>query len=181
MKKLHFSIFSLSMLSLLAACGSPGNGSSAHDHNNASAPVASIENTRASATLNDPNLDAVHQQYQKLVEALTNGDVNAAKLSALAIEAGAREISGAATMAKAAADISTNGDLKAQRLAFASLNKDFINLVKQSGMESGELYVAHCPMALDDEGASWVTMTKEIRNPYFGSSMLACGTVTEAL
>jgi len=54
-------------------------------------------------------------------------------------------------------------------------------LVKDSGLESGELYVAHCPMALNDKGASWVSNSKEIRNPYFGESMLTCGSVKETL
>ena len=180
MKKLQYITINLCLLTLLAACGRPGNKTSEQDHHTSAAQPTAVINSNTAA-LKDPNLDAVYQQYQKLVEALIAGDANAAKLPALAIEAGAREIPGATTVAKAAAEISAATDLNGQRLAFAKLNEVFIKLVKQTGTDNGKLYIAHCPMALDDEGASWVTNTREIKNPYFGSSMLTCGTVTETL
>src|SRR5690606_2826422 len=36
---------------------------------------------------------------------------------------------------------------------------------------------AHCPMAFDDKGASWLQRGDEILNPYFGSEMPSCGSV----
>jgi Cu(I)/Ag(I) efflux system membrane fusion protein len=33
----------------------------------------------------------------------------------------------------------------------------------------------HCPMALDNQGADWLQKDPELRNPYFGSMMLRCG------
>jgi Cu(I)/Ag(I) efflux system membrane fusion protein len=41
------------------------------------------------------------------------------------------------------------------------------------------VYVQHCPMADNNKGADWLSLEKEIRNPYFGSSMLTCGEVTK--
>jgi Cu(I)/Ag(I) efflux system membrane fusion protein len=43
------------------------------------------------------------------------------------------------------------------------------------------IYVQHCPMADNNKGADWLSTEKEIRNPYFGSSMLTCGEVTSEL
>ena len=43
------------------------------------------------------------------------------------------------------------------------------------------LYVQFCPMADGNKGASWLSLSREIKNPYFGSSMLGCGEVTEEL
>jgi Cu(I)/Ag(I) efflux system membrane fusion protein len=43
---------------------------------------------------------------------------------------------------------------------------------------SETLYVQHCPMADNNKGADWLSTEKEIRNPYFGESMLTCGEVT---
>ena len=40
------------------------------------------------------------------------------------------------------------------------------------------LYVQHCPMVDNDKGADWLSLDKEIKNPYFGQSMLTCGEVT---
>lgn len=43
------------------------------------------------------------------------------------------------------------------------------------------LHVAYCPMANDDAGAEWLADTPEIRNPYFGETMLGCGEITRTL
>jgi hypothetical protein len=192
MKKLNHIVLLLSLTILAAACNQKEKQAESHEqrtHTN-HAPAGTAANisqvnpqagAAASVVLKDPDLDAVYQQYKKLTLALVDGDFNTAKLSALAIEAGARQIKGAGNIATAAATISGTSDLKAQRLAFARLNEAFIALLKNTGLDSGNLYVAHCPMALDDEGASWVSHTKEIRNPYFGDSMLTCGSVTEIL
>jgi Cu(I)/Ag(I) efflux system membrane fusion protein len=34
-------------------------------------------------------------------------------------------------------------------------------------------------MAFNNKGAYWLSETKEITNPYFGASMLACGEVKQ--
>ncbi|RYF85874.1 MAG: DUF3347 domain-containing protein, partial [Chitinophagaceae bacterium] len=39
------------------------------------------------------------------------------------------------------------------------------------------VYVQYCPM----KKATWLSSEKQIRNPYYGSSMLTCGEVTETL
>jgi len=38
-----------------------------------------------------------------------------------------------------------------------------------------DLYKKFCPMAFDNKGAFWIQLEEEIKNPYFGSEMLACG------
>lgn len=171
----HFALVSF-ILILATACSNENNKTTTAVHDQ----HAHREQTSV-ATLKDPNLDAVYQQYQVLTKALVVEDVNTAKTAALAVETGAREIKGAAAIAHAAAEISSTSDVKAQRLAFASLNEDLIKLLKETGLDQGNLYVAHCPMALNDKGASWVSTSKEIINPYFGDSMLTCGSVTETL
>lgn len=42
------------------------------------------------------------------------------------------------------------------------------------------LHLAHCPMAFDDKGADWLQRGVQINNPYFGSEMLRCGTISES-
>ena len=186
MKRTLKTVLALSFVVLLAACGSnqqPKDSHEGHDHGPAtpaetSAPAVA---TVSMASLKDSNLNAVYQQYQHLTTVLTQGDATAAKVSALALEAGAKEIKGGSSLATTAAQITGAKDIEAQRTLYASLSDEFISLVKESGLESGELYVAHCPMALNDKGASWVSNSKEIRNPYFGESMLTCGSVKETL
>lgn len=67
-----------------------------------------------------------------------------------------------------------------QREHFDMLSKDIYDLVKLLGT-SQTLYVEHCPMYNNNKGASWLSTEKEIKNPYYGASMLTCGSVTEEL
>lgn len=41
------------------------------------------------------------------------------------------------------------------------------------------LYQMHCPMAFENRGADWYQGNTEVRNPYFGASMLYCGEVVK--
>ena len=72
------------------------------------------------------------------------------------------------------------GNIKHQREHFDMLSKDMYDLVKKFG--AGEkIYVDFCPMYNDNKGAKWLSETKEIKNPYFGKAMNACGEVKEEL
>lgn len=72
-------------------------------------------------------------------------------------------------------------DIKEMRTAFQSLSNAMIGLAKSfDPMEKG-IYVQHCPMADSNKGADWLSLSDEIRNPYFGAAMLTCGEVTETI
>lgn len=68
------------------------------------------------------------------------------------------------------------GDIGHQREHFAEMSADVLALVK--GFGGGQvLYHDHCPMYNDNKGASWLSEVKDVKNPYFGSKMLSCGSV----
>ncbi len=46
-------------------------------------------------------------------------------------------------------------------------------------IETGNHYLAYCPMAFNDKGAYWLQIEEPISNPYFGASMLRCGEIRE--
>ncbi|MBA4167053.1 MAG: DUF3347 domain-containing protein, partial [Chitinophagaceae bacterium] len=72
------------------------------------------------------------------------------------------------------------GKLGHQREHFEMLSKDVYDLVKAFG--AGQtLYQDFCPMYNDEKGASWLSETKEIQNPYMGQKMTTCGSVKEEL
>ena len=74
----------------------------------------------------------------------------------------------------------SSGNIPHQREHFDMLSKDMVDLVKVFG--AGQpIYVDHCPMYNNGKGADWLTETKEIKNPYFGTKMLTCGSVKEVL
>lgn len=83
---------------------------------------------------------------------------------------------------QAAADLAAAGDLEARRVLFSPLTELFVVALETFGYASDEeVAVFHCPMALDGEGANWIQLGEETANPYYGSSMLRCGSMTEAL
>jgi hypothetical protein len=70
--------------------------------------------------------------------------------------------------------------IEEQRSFFGLLSQQVYELIKVFGANQ-VLYHDHCPMAFNNKGAMWLSETKEIRNPYFGSNMLNCGTVQEII
>jgi Cu(I)/Ag(I) efflux system membrane fusion protein len=77
--------------------------------------------------------------------------------------------------------ISVSKDIEKQRLAFAEFNDIFYSSLKTFGLHHGTVYYQYCPMARGDKGAFWFSNIKEIKNPYFGESMLSCGETRETL
>jgi RND family efflux transporter MFP subunit len=65
-------------------------------------------------------------------------------------------------------------DLEGQRQAFKAVSDSMIQLLRVAPAEGMSLYVARCPMAKAD----WITASQEIVNPYKGSDMLTCGSIT---
>jgi copper chaperone CopZ len=71
-------------------------------------------------------------------------------------------------------------DVEKLRDSFDTLSENIYQLHKASNQDY-PTYYQHCPMAFDGKGANWLSKEKEIRNPYFGSTMLSCGKTVETL
>ena len=69
-----------------------------------------------------------------------------------------------------------SGKIEHQRERFAMLSKNIHDLIKMFGTNK-KLYQDYCPMYNDGKGGVWISEIKEIRNPYYGSEMLSCGTI----
>jgi hypothetical protein len=169
---------------ILSACGNNSNPekkteiAASHEH---AATEQTQTATNGNPVLKNDKLNAVYQHYIHLTTALTKGDVAEAKIAANAMEAGAKDVAGAQGIAAAATKITAASNIETQRAAYSGMSKDIAALIKKEGLSGGELYVAFCPMAFNDKGASWISTSKEIRNPYFGEKMLGCGEVQETI
>lgn len=76
---------------------------------------------------------------------------------------------------------SNGGNIKHQREHFSLMSEVVYDVVKAFGGGQA-LYHDHCPMYNNDKGgAMWLSETKEVKNPYFGSEMPNCGTVEEVI
>jgi hypothetical protein len=119
------------------------------------------------------------QHYIGLKNALVQSDADGARAAAGKLVTALQQ-EDYLELSSLAADIAASEDLETQREQFKSLTELFIKSLKQSGV-SGKVYVQYCPMAFDDTGATWISYSEEIKNPYFGDQMLHCGTVQEEL
>ena len=69
-----------------------------------------------------------------------------------------------------------SGKIEHQRVHFAMLSKDINDLIQTFGTTQ-KLYQDYCPMYDEGKSGYWISESKEIKNPYFGSQMLSCGSV----
>jgi len=74
-------------------------------------------------------------------------------------------------ISKAAKGLSKAKKIKSMRKAFNDLSKPMA--MWATSMKPKGINVAYCPMA----PGSWLQKGKEIRNPYYGASMLKCGEI----
>ena len=78
---------------------------------------------------------------------------------------------------KDATAISETKDIKKQREHFANFSNNMAKLAKAVKMSADPIYQAYCPM----KKVNWLSSDKAIKNPYYGSSMLTCGSVVETI
>ena len=76
--------------------------------------------------------------------------------------------------------IATSKDVPNQRETFALLSKSIYDLAKVSKQET-PVYYQHCPMYNNGKGANWLSKENTIKNPYYGSQMLTCGSTVETI
>lgn len=77
--------------------------------------------------------------------------------------------------------ISKNADnIEHQREHFEMLSTDISDLITLLGTDR-TLYVDKCPMYNEGKGGKWISETKEIKNPYYGSEMMKCGSVISTI
>jgi Cu(I)/Ag(I) efflux system membrane fusion protein len=77
--------------------------------------------------------------------------------------------------------ISSNPDLENQRTHLVVLSENMVALAMNIKSPIETLYVQKCPMANSNKGAVWLSTEKEVKNPYYGDTMLTCGSVIEEI
>ncbi len=84
-----------------------------------------------------------------------------------------------AQLSKSTIEIKSAKDLSEARTHFSSLSATIIQLVETFPLSQQVVYQDFCPMAFTNKGGYWLSEFKEIKNPYFGASMLGCGEVKQ--
>jgi hypothetical protein len=192
--KTFLSILFLAASVLYTACS---NNSNSKENTSKNTDTSSqVSNTNSSnEQKSTPTINDVVSGYLRLKDALTNdnGDDAASaakemgealvKVNESALAADQKKIYGDVKddIKEHAEHIGANGsNIEHQREHFDMLSQDMIALVKASGT-SKTLYKDFCPMYNNKKGASWLSDTKEINNPYYGKQMPKCGEVKEEI
>ena len=63
-----------------------------------------------------------------------------------------------------------------KRVVFYDWTKDLTSRLDKEDLPY-TVYQYSCPMAFDFTSATWLSLEKVVRNPYFGASMLECGSL----
>lgn len=77
--------------------------------------------------------------------------------------------------------IKNSNNIEITRQNFQYVSDILIDLAQKNNPLDQTLFVQYCPMADNDNGAFWLSTEEEIKNPYFGSMMLRCGSVEEEI
>jgi Cu(I)/Ag(I) efflux system membrane fusion protein len=139
-------------------------------------------------------LDLVWARYNELHAALAGDDLASAKIASSDLSKATKALgeadlaeSGRKPWTKFAAAVSdaTSKIEKASELDAARAEFEKLSLASEEAMRvlgsTTAMYVMHCPMAFDGRGARWLQSSKDLLNPYFGASMLRCGSTLEVL
>jgi len=177
MKHIQSSFLSfLLVVFVMVGCGEskPKQKTVNHDAHNGHA-----EAVTNSVQFEDISHSEVVHAYLALKDALVATDGNATQMAAQKLADVAGE--GFSEIQSYAKEMAASTDTEAQRIHLESLSKAVLTMVEKSELTEGNLYVQYCPMAFDNKGASWLSASDQIRNPYFGDKMLKCGVVEKTL
>lgn len=86
-----------------------------------------------------------------------------------------------ANLQKALNQMIKEESIQQQRDYFIRLSENLIAIIDGFQLLNKTYYVQKCPMANSNKGAVWLSNEEQIRNPYFGESMLTCGSVIDVL
>lgn len=76
---------------------------------------------------------------------------------------------------------SSTSEMEKMREEFKIISNQMIMIVRTFGAIDQPVYINYCPMANYGKGAEWLSTEKEIKNPYFGASMLKCGEIKQII
>lgn len=121
--------------------------------------------------------------YLTLSEALAADDLTRAKQAFSSVKESLKDTDSHTLHALVPDDIEKLEDIQLTRSAFEKFSSGFLKeLSRYRFLKELEVFKAYCPMAgKDGKGAFWLQRGKEVRNPYFGASMLACGEIKGAM
>lgn len=177
---------------IFSACG---NNNTSEKTTKSKTDTSSQTAANNTPTSNGSSVNDVVSSYLNLKNALTNDNGNEAATAAKQMGDALSKVDESALtpeqkkvysdvkddISEHSEHIASNGsNIAHQREHFDMLSQDMIDLVKTAG-STQTLYKDFCPMYNNKKGASWLSETKDIKNPYLGKEMPKCGEVKEEI
>lgn len=203
-----FSIDAAAQLAGKPSMMSPEGGAAmtGHDHSGMSQGSSQTNNQMNMLQVNesevtydsDPEfkeqLQAVFSAYLPVKDALIESDVNTAARKAKNLQKAINEVDmklvkdeahmewmkDLSILQKSTEGIQNETDLEKARMMLSPLSDQLFHSLKKYQVEV-DGYRQYCPMAMDNQGAFWLSDSDKVLNPYFGDAMLTCGNVEEHL
>ena len=134
--------------------------------------------------------------YFSMQQALAADDPNAAILSTAGFSNALKQVDmalfgmethrlwmhSARSLEDTVAKVTTTTDIASLREHFLQVSQVMIGLAEAWGpLGTNAAYVMHCPMAFDDQGGDWLQDNDALLNPYFGATMLHCGSIKSTI
>lgn len=166
----------LALATMIYSATACSNNAKTTSENTATETEATTEN--GNPKFADAKINAVYQHYIHLKTALTNDDAKEAEMGAQMLD---KAIKDAGVEVKNMAPMLNAKDVKEKRAQLSSLSVELAAVFKKSKLESGVVYKQYCPMANDGNGGYWLASESQIKNPYYGKSMMSCGSVEEEI
>jgi hypothetical protein len=133
-----------------------------------------------SAQKNDASISKLFQNYLSIKNALVSDNSDAASKaandfikSASMIDMKVLSEGNIDVLRKDASQIADSRSIDSQREIFGHLSQNMIVLSKNFKLADKSVFVMYCPMA----DANWLSSEKVVKNPFYGSSMISCGSV----
>ncbi len=157
-----------------------------HDHD--------MPSTMNGADQKTNELAATIAQYFALKDALVQTDSQATTEAAIALTANLKAIDMKKlsneehivwmkvmkSLTSDAEKIADSKDIAAQRSLFSALSDNMYQLMKVT-KHNAPVYYQNCPMYNKGKGGNWLSQDKAVKNPFYGSKMMSCGSTIETL
>ena len=144
--------------------------------------IFSILNLSAQTT--DASMSKLYQNYISIKESLVTDNSDGASKAAnefiksvSMVDYKVLSEGNLDVLRKDASTIAESRSIESQRESFAKLSANMIAVAKNFKLADSSVFILYCPM----QDASWLSAQKEIKNPFYGSAMLTCGSMKSEL
>jgi len=132
--------------------------------------------TIGDVAFNDPNMAVIFREYLGLKNALVSSNAAEAGASAVRLRDAFISVNAGVEALTAVTSVIEASHISEQRTALVEVTAA-VEALLEDEIASGTIYKQYCPMAFDNTGASWLSASSDIMNPYFGDKMLRCGRI----